>query len=104
VRTITLPEQLLEFIRATTVGEIVEIYFTDVFWESPHTPATREVLVYTVPLASWEKDKEKYTSRILNNKKYVRICGLCGGVTHRGHMHDAYVCQGCAEAHYQVVY
>ena len=100
----TLPEHLLESIKAKPVGDQVEIYFIDIIWESSHTPTTHDVLVYTAPLAKWEKYKGKYISRILNNKKYFRICGLCGEVNHTGHMHDAYICQSCAEIHHHVVY
>jgi hypothetical protein len=99
----TLPEYLSEFINIKPQDDQVEIYFNDLIWDG-HTPVSNEVLLYQIPLAKWEKDKEKYISRILNNKKYFRICGLCGEVNHSGHMHDAFICQGCAWEYHQVVY
>jgi len=99
----TIPEYLAGFIKVRPNGNRVEVYFEDIIWEG-HTPGTQDVLVYELSLASWGKNKEKYTSRILNNKKYFHICGLCGEVNHRGHMHDAYVCQRCAEINHHVIY
>ena len=99
----TIPEYLAEFIKVKSHDDQVEIYFHDFIWEG-HTPVSQEELVYKLPLARWEKDKEKYMSRILNNKKYFRICGLCGEINHTRHMHDAYICQSCAVAHHHVVY
>ena len=99
----TLPEYLAEFIIIRPQGDQVEIYFDDFIWEG-HTPVSHQVLLYQIPLAKWEKDKGKYISRILNNKKYFHVCGQCGKVKHHGHMHDTYICQECAQKYHHVVY
>jgi hypothetical protein len=99
-----IPKYLDEFIKIKSLGDELEIYFVDIIWKSPHTPESQDVLIYTLPLARWKKEKGKYVSRILNNKKYFRVCGLCGEINHRGHMHDTYICQRCAERHYHAVY
>ena len=64
----TLPEYLAEFINIKPQDDQVEIYFDDFTWDG-QTPVSSEVLLYQMPLAQWKKDKEKYISRILNNKK-----------------------------------
>lgn len=98
-----IPDYLVDFIKVEIQGGQVEIWFDDFDWHGQE-PVSHKVLLYTLRLARWEKGKEKYLSRILNNKKYFRICGLCGEVNHRGHMHDAYVCQHCETVHYGVIY
>ena len=99
----TLPEYLAEFINIKPQDDQVEIYFDDFTWDG-QTPVSNEVLLYQMPLTQWKKNKEKYISRILNNKKYFRICGQCGKVKHHSHMHDTYICQECAQKYHHVVY
>ncbi len=97
-------KELRSYIKEVPLGDEVEIYFVKISWPLPYDLVSEDVLLYRVPLEDWEREKREYYGRILNNKKYFRVCGHCFELNHVGHMDGKYLCQSCAEEYFGVVH
>lgn len=109
-----------EYIRLGASIDGLQLEVCCIDWEGPHTPVSNWVVVKRfdnfvsyedrcneisssdVALSVFELEKE--ISKLLKNSKYFQICGRCRTLNPVGHMHDDFICQGCAERFSDVVY
>jgi hypothetical protein len=109
-----------EYIRIGASSEGLQLEVCSINWEGSHTPVSNWVVVKrfdkvipdqercysidssVVALSAYELEKE--ISKVLKNSKYFQICGRCRTLNPVGHMHDDFMCQGCAERFGGIVY
>ena len=98
-------QQLIaEFIRTTQGPDGVHIQVKVIDWPSPSEPVSSWVTAKTLRgIPSPEKVQEA-VQRVLETKKYFRVCGECQQRKPSGWMHDNKVCQSCAEHNHGVCY
>ncbi|EKP0294308.1 TPA: hypothetical protein ACSCX2_003511 [Aeromonas veronii] len=54
-------------------------------------------------LISWV-EVDKAVEKLLNNRRYFRVCGRCRTLNPIGWMHDDFACSGCAGEKLGIVY
>lgn len=101
-----------EYIRIGASRNGLQLEVRCINWEGPHTPVSNWVVVKRfdnvipdenrcyeidsseIALSAYEL--EKAISKVLNSSRYFQICGRCRTLNPGGHMHDDFMCQGCA--------
>ena len=98
-------EKLQEFTRARDVGAEVLLEVRLISWVGgPHSPETRWAEVERLPSGEGTAVIGRHRRRLLQRRRYFRICASCSERKPVGWMHDSQVCQGCAERTLGVVY
>ena len=83
-------------------GTVIEV--CEISWPHPHEPEGTWVTVTELPAGASQERIDRQISKILRNRKYFRVCQECGERKPVGWMHNARICQGCAEKHHGVCY
>ncbi|MGL5041009.1 MAG: hypothetical protein ACRC6D_13100 [Aeromonas sp.] len=122
-----------DFIRLRSNEKGLYLEVCQIRWPSPHKPASDWVCVKQfgetqkqndtfdihlstlLPNGLYETDDgsgkvtswaeiEKAINKLLNNRRYFRVCGRCRTLNPVGWMYDEFACSGCAEKHLGVVH
>ena len=95
---------LREHVRIHEDASGVSLQARIIEWRGPHTPVARWKVVrhWSVPPAAAEIAAA--TNALIDDKRYFRTCAACQHHLPRGHMHDATICQGCAEKIFGIVH
>jgi hypothetical protein len=82
----------------------VQIYVCTIFWTGPHTTEYTWELDVELPEDSSEEEIQASISKLLNRKKYFKVCNKCNERNPDGWMESSDCCMGCASKYYNVVY
>lgn len=93
-----------EFVRVTALPGFTRIYVRIIDWPSPHTPVSSWVLAAEVDALPEPAVVELHRRRVLADRLYFGRCAECGELKPAGWMHNAAICQGCAEQNHGVVH
>jgi len=72
-------------------------------WDG-HTPETPWEEVKRLPPTTKESEITKQHKQLLQRRRFFRVCTVCNERQPNGWMHDAEICQRCAEKTLGVVY
>ncbi len=93
-----------EFMRVVRTWDGFALQVTMVVWVSPSYAELEWRTYRTWRRVPTPERLQAAQERALLSPRFFRACMMCGERNNRGHMHDARVCQGCAERHLGVVY
>ena len=91
-----------QFIRISPSGNRLEV--ETISWDGPHTPTSKWVDFGPIPKTAGTVEINAVMERALACKRFFRRCETCKILNPLGWMHDARICQGCAQRDLGVVY
>lgn len=93
------PEVMREFLRTLRTPDYLLIEVLTITWEGAHTPISTWKPGVTRPATTPENKVQQAQQRLLNTRRWFKVCQECGERQPNGWMHDSKMCQGCAEKH-----
>ncbi len=93
---------LEDYIRFDREGVSLQVAVVE--WGLPHTPTLRWHVFQTWRRSPEPDELEEAKQRALKDARFFRTCTTCSLLHNVGHMHDALMCQGCAELHLGVIH
>ena len=94
-----------DFVRRTTTDAGVTIEVKVIGWDGPHTPVSSWMTAAKVKGTPSPEKLQKAILRVLENKRYFRVCRDCGERNPVGWMTgDMGVCHSCAERNHGIVF
>jgi hypothetical protein len=91
-----------QFIRISPSGNRLEV--ETISWDGPHTPTSAWVDFGPIPKNADTVEIDAVMETALANTRFFRRCETCKMLKPLGWMHDAKICQGCAERDLGVVH
>lgn len=90
-----------EFVRVSPCGQRLEV--SVISWNG-HSPTSAWVDFGPIPKDAGPVETSQAVERILVSERFFRRCQTCKTLNPVGLMHDANICQGCAERDLGIVY
>ena len=81
----------------TSPFNAVQIYVCTIFWTGPHTTEYTWELAVELPEDSSDEEIQASISKLLNRKKYFKVCKECKERKPSGWMHSSNLCWACGE-------
>jgi hypothetical protein len=98
-------QQLIDqFIRVEKRPNETRILVCRISWAGPATPLVKWEEAARIADNAGQDVIQKTVRGVLNTEKYFQVCRECNERTPTGWMHDAEICQACAEKNHGVVY
>jgi len=98
-------EILESFTRQRPDGTDLVLEVAVISWRAgPHTPETNFVEVCRMAIHTAPEEISRARRALLDRRRFFKVCSMCHERNPVGWMHDAKVCQGCAERHLGVVH
>ena len=94
--------QFIRTIPSADGGTVIEV--CTISWPHPHEPMSTWVVAAELPAGASQDELDRTVRRLLRDRKYFKVCQECGERKPDGWMHDARICQACAEKHHGVCY
>jgi hypothetical protein len=99
-----IPEDLDQGFRLTAASDGFTLEVAVVTWPTPSCPDLEWHRARAWSAMPSQQELEAAKETVLEDRRYFRVCGRCRQRELVGHMHDARICQACAEKYIGVVY
>ena len=83
---------------------VIQIYVRTISWSGPYTSEFSWEVAATLPEGSSEEEVRASIDKLLNRKKYFKVCQECKKRHQSGYMQSSNCCMGCAGSKYGIVY
>ncbi len=98
-------EELIdEFTRVVVAPEGARLECMLISWPHPSRPESEWVAVKTLPASATAEKIALARRRLLRRRRFFGVCARCHQRKPEGWMHDAVICQSCAERYLDVQY
>ncbi len=97
-------ELLEEFIRVERDANQVRIFVREIHWDGPYTPLSTWVIEGDLPATATKAEANAAATDVLEDVRYFLVCRECEQRNPVGWMHNARICQACAEPNHGVVH
>lgn len=97
-------DELADYVRCVENADGWKFEVATIGWENPYTPRLTWHVVRSWQTRPIDEDVAKARDEVFNDPEYFGHCEKCNRHCCAGHMHNATICQGCAERYLGVVH